>query len=371
MCTYIGCTYTQQRMVIHDTFVKNFIFFFNGSFDFSFKHGSLCNEGRFSCKCTRKLYFKRGNTFPSPFSSKPFFNFFATNFGAQREITSELFQSFKKDFLAALGGDLEAEKRLYSDKSPYRVRVPLDAMDLIKEQVKKNNPIAQTLLGILYHNGCIHDAQNRVTTPASPDFAFKLFTLSAEQGNARARSHLGVLQVNRGNIDEGILLLTQAADQNNPIARRVLGQYYFNGWKDRQGMTILPDREKGVNLLVSAADQNDLIAQRLLRKCYFNGWTNNQGTKILPAPENGVKWLTLAANQGDSVAQTTLGEISCDGWTNKRGMTVLPNPEKGIEFFTSAANKGNVEAQFLLGTMHINGWKKQGGTKVLRDIEGP
>ena len=334
-----------------------------------------------------------------------------TNFGAQREGTSELFQSFKKDFLAALGGDSEAEKRLYSAKSSYRIRVPFGAGYLIEEHVKKNNPIAQALKGMICHYGCTYEAQNSVTSPASPEVAFKLFTLSAEQGNARARSHLGMLQVNRGNIDEGILLLTQAADQNDPIARRVLGQYYFNGWKNSQGTTILPDREKGVNLLVSAvdqndpiaqcslgqcyfngwtnnqgtkvlpdrekgvnllvsaADQNDPIAQRLLGQYYFNGWTNNQGTKVLPDPENGVKLLSLAANQGDSVAQKILGEISCDGWTNKRGMTVLPNPEKGIELFTLAANKGNAEAQFLLGTMHINGWEKQGGTKVPRDIE--
>ena len=292
-----------------------------------------------------------------------------TNFGAQREGTSELFQSFKKDFLAALGGDSEAEKRLYSAKSPYRIRVPFGAGYLIEEHVKKNNPIAQALKGMICHYGCTYEAQNSVTSPASPEVAFKLFTLSAEQGNARARSHLGVLQVNRGNIDEGILLLTQAADQNDPIAQCSLGQCYFNGWTNNQGTKVLPDREKGVNLLVSAADQNDPIAQRLLGQYYFNGWTNNQGTKVLPDPENGVKLLSLAANQGDSVAQKILGEISCDGWTNKRGMTVLPNPEKGIELFTLAANKGNAEAQFLLGTMHINGWEKQGGTKVPRDIE--
>lgn len=199
----------------------------------------------------------------------------------------------------------------------------------------------------------------------------------AEQGHAQAQFKLG-RYYDKGegvpqNYEKAIIWYTKAAEQGYVKALYNLGQSY------RQGKGVPQNYEKTAEWITRAAEQGFAPAQTGLGFLYFNGLGVEQnhekavewytkaaeqgyasaqynlgycytiGKGIEQNYEKAVEWLTKAAEQGHAPAQSALGSLYA------KGLGVEQNYEKAIDWYTQAAEQGHAPAQFELGYLYMKG----------------
>jgi TPR repeat protein len=169
------------------------------------------------------------------------------------------------------------------------------------------------------------------------------FTVAASQGNAEARTYLGImfLDGNMGvkqDIPQGMFWLTQAAKQGHMLAQATLGTMYKTGKFVNQSW---PD---AISWLEKAAAQNFPGAESELGEMYVKGYG---ATK--PDFAKGVPLLNAAAQAGDAKGEFTLGFLYYSG----RGVT--QNYVTAVNLFQAAANQNYVDALAWMGVVYQSG----------------
>lgn len=151
-----------------------------------------------------------------------------------------------------------------------------------KKAAAKDHFYAMNLLGELYANG--------TGVPKNESTALDWYKQAAALNYASAKTNIGTIYYNRGQIDEAKNWYRKAAHQGNPTAQYNLG-------------VILNDREEygeAYSWFKKAAGQNDLNAQFSLGVAYAEG----RGVKM--DYDKAIYWLKKAARQGHQSAQKTL-----------------------------------------------------------------
>ncbi len=139
------------------------------------------------------------------------------------------------------------------------------------------------------------------------------------------------------NVNEGIHLIEELAEQGFAKAQFKLGRYY------ELGEGVPKDIEKAISWYTNAAEQGDIKALYNLSMLWFNGQNVPQDY------EKVVEWLTKAANQGLAQAQYFLGNLSNEG-------IVMPQDYgEAMKWFRKAANQGYASAQYSLGSHYAKG----------------
>jgi TonB family protein len=125
------------------------------------------------------------------------------------------------------------------------------------------------------------------------------------------------------------------AEQENPVAQRILGLMYLNG-------TGIPrDYAAAETWLRKAADQHDILAQSRLGLMYL------KGEAVTRDPVEAAVWLSRAAERGNDDAQFFLGVMYY------KGDGVTQNYAEAKKLLRMAAMRDNSDAQFLLGMIYI------------------
>ena len=163
----------------------------------------------------------------------------------------------------------------------------------------------------------------------------------AEQGHAQAQFKLGRYYeigegVNQDN-KKAIIWYTKAAEQGYGKAQNNLGRLYM------QGQGIPQNYQKAVEWLSKAAEQGLTPTQ------YRLGCLYTQGVGMEQNYEKAVEWLSKAAEQGLTPTQYRLGCLYI------QGVGMEQNYEKAVEWFAKAAEQGHALAQGYLGYCYTIG----------------
>lgn len=118
---------------------------------------------------------------------------------------------------------------------------------------------------------------------------------------ASAQYIAGIMELNRGEIEEGIHYLEMASANEDPQAMLVLGQFFLGNILNLEKVHL--DVEKGITYLTTAAQKGLAQAALLLGKCYYTGtWVASN--RLL-----GVLWLEKAQDLGSQEASRILDEV--------------------------------------------------------------
>ena len=133
----------------------------------------------------------------------------------------------------------------------------------------------------------------------------------------------GVAAYRAGDFATALAEWKPLAEQGNAVAQFHLGVIHTRG----QG--VIKDDKEAVKWYRLAAEQGMAVAQFNLANMYI------KGEGVLKDDKEAVKWLRLAAEQGMARAQTQLGTMY------EKGHGVVEDDEMAARWYTSAANKGN------------------------------
>ena len=163
----------------------------------------------------------------------------------------------------------------------------------------------------------------------------------AEQGHAQAQFKLGrYYEIGEGvnqDYKKAIIWYTKAAEQGYGKAQNNLGCLYV------QGQGIPQNYQKAVEWLSKAAEQGLTPTQYRLGCLYIQGVGMEQNY------EKAVEWFAKAAEQGHALAQGYLG------YCYTIGKGIEQNYEKAVEWLTKAAEQGFAQAQYSLGFRYMKG----------------
>ncbi|MGO9317143.1 MAG: tetratricopeptide repeat protein [Terracidiphilus sp.] len=168
----------------------------------------------------------------------------------------------------------------------------------------------------------------------------------AEQGDAKAQSHLGYMyRYGQGvplNNDEALRWYRKSADQGYAAAEFGVGNMYF------YGLGVLQDYTEATRWCRKAADQGYAPAQYSIGANYFYGYGVEKDDSL------AVFWYRKAADQGYAWAETNLGYMYSQG----RG--VPKDKDEANRWYRKAADHGDEYAQRALGlrTCSLTTWRK-------------
>jgi TPR repeat protein len=207
------------------------------------------------------------------------------------------------------------------------------AFGSMTEAAEEGNADAQYHLGLMYANGR--------GVPRDDKIAVLWYGKAAEQGEAQAQFNLGWMYANGRRVakDEKIAVLwyTKAAEQGYARAQYNLGVRYANG----QG--VEKDENTALLWYGKAAVQGDSDAQ------YALGWMCANGRGMAKDEKAAVGWYIAAADQGNAQAQYILG------WMYANGRGVAKDEKTAVLWYAKAAEQGQGQAQYHLGVMYDNG----------------
>jgi hypothetical protein len=133
---------------------------------------------------------------------------------------------------------------------------------------------------------------------------------------------------NRGDYETALFEWQLSAEQGNANAQFHLGVMY------RHGEGVIQDYKEAVKWYIKAAEQGNATAQ------YNLGFMYKNGKALLPQDDKeAVKWYTKAAEGGDALAQVNLGVMYAKG----RG--VLKNNVYAHMWFNIASSNGSEDAR--------------------------
>ena len=181
------------------------------------------------------------------------------------------------------------ESGLKSDKKSFEFyEKALQGFIQIEPNAKKIKPYFQYQIGMMYFKG--------FGTPVDNQKAVECFEKSAELGNQYAKRLLAFEYISgknfEKNINKGISLLTEFADNGDAFACYTLGKIYLTEEKY--------DIQKSIFYFEKSADKN-MQASYQLGRLYFFGAEDLKKDK-----EKAMEYLNLSAEQGNEYAQNLL-----------------------------------------------------------------
>ena len=214
-------------------------------------------------------------------------------------------------------GDVKAGVAAYERKD-YKT-----ALNQLRLPAKQGDAEAQYHLGRMYGFG-YGVVQDYVE-------AAKWYRKAAQQNHLRAMLALHLLY----NVDKVYKEFHKAAEQGNAEAQFHLGVMYDDGYG------VVQDDVAAVKWFTKAAQQNHARAQYNLGLMYAN-----LAAGVVQNYVAAVKWFTKAAQQNHASAQVHLGLMY------QFGMGVVQNYVTALKWYTKAAQQGDASAQYNLGWMY-------------------
>ena len=189
----------------------------------------------------------------------------------------------------------------------------------LKEKVKQGDLHYSNVLGYAYRFG--------IGTEENIKQAIKVFTPSAEQGNAISLGHLSELYLEQDKIEKAKPLMLKAAEKNNDVAQYNLGYSIYEAGS-----------EESLYWLNKAAENNNLQAIMYLASYYHNQDINK-----------AIYYYQKAAELNDSQAMLELSYLY------ENGEGVEKDDKKAIELLEEAFRLQNVEAMNELSIRYLEG----------------
>ena len=188
---------------------------------------------------------------------------------------------------------------------------------VIKEKVEQGDLHYSNVLGYAYRFG--------IGTKKDIEQAIKVFTPSAEQGNAMSLGHLSELYLEQDKIEKAKLLMLKAAEKNNSKAQLNLS-------------FIDDDTEKSLYWLNRAAENNEISA--IMNLAYYY---HDKDIK------KAASYYQKAADLDDDQAVVELSYLY------ENGEGVEKNDEKAVELLDKAVGLENFEAMNKLSIRYLEG----------------
>ena len=189
----------------------------------------------------------------------------------------------------------------------------------LKEKVEQGDLHYSNVLGYAYRFG--------IGTEENIKQAIKVFTPSAEQGNAMSLGHLSELYLEQDKIEKAKSLMLKAAEKNNDVAQYNLGYSIYEAGS-----------EESLYWLNKAAENNNLQAIMYLASYYHNQDINK-----------AIYYYQKAADLDDDQAIVELSYLY------ENGEGVEKNDEKAVELLDKAAGLENFEAMNKLSIRYLEG----------------
>ena len=188
---------------------------------------------------------------------------------------------------------------------------------VIKEKVEQGDLHYSNVLGYAYRFG--------IGTKKDIEQAIKVFTPSAEQGNAMSLGHLSELYLEQDKIEKAKPLMLKAAEKNNSKAQLNLS-------------FIDDDTEKSLYWLNKAAENNEISA--IMNLAYYY---HDKDIK------KAASYYQKAADLDDDQAMVELSYLY------ENGEGVEKNDEKAVELLDKAVGLENFEAMNKLSIRYLEG----------------
>ena len=189
----------------------------------------------------------------------------------------------------------------------------------LKEKVEQGNLHYSNVLGYAYRFG--------IGTEENIKQAIKVFTPSAEQGNAISLGHLSELYLEQDKIEKAKPLMLKAAEKNNDVAQYNLGYSIYEAGS-----------EESLYWLNKAAENNNLQAIMYLASYYHNQDINK-----------AIYYYQKAAKLNDSQAMLELSYLY------ENGEGVEKDDKKAVELLEKAFQLQNLEAMNELSIRYLEG----------------
>ena len=189
----------------------------------------------------------------------------------------------------------------------------------LKEKVEQGDLHYSNVLGYAYRFG--------IGTEENIKQAIKVFTPSAEQGNAMSLGHLSELYLEQDKIEKAKQLMLKAAEKNNDVAQYNLGYSIYEAGS-----------EESLYWLNKAAENNNLQAIMYLASYYHNQDINK-----------AIYYYQKAAELNDSQAMLELSYLY------ENGEGVEKDDKKAIELLEEAFRLQNAEAMNELSIRYLEG----------------
>ena len=210
----------------------------------------------------------------------------------------------------------------------------IEKIVLTNDKLDLSIPNVQKEMGIRFFYG--------FGVPKNGEEAFKWFSISAEQGVAKAQYNLGLCYYRGYGVAqdyvEAVKWFRKAAEQGNDKAQDALGLCFH--W----GNGVSQDYFEAVKWFRKAAEQENTIAQNNLGACY------KRGDGVTQNYFEAVKWYRKAAEQGVAIAQYNLGTCY------QRGDGVAQNYSEAVKWYRRSAEQGDAKAQYNLGLCYESGY---------------
>ena len=189
----------------------------------------------------------------------------------------------------------------------------------LKEKVEQGDLHYSNVLGYAYRFG--------IGTEENIKQAIKVFTPSAEQGNAISLGHLSELYLEQDKIEKAKQLMLKAAEKNNDVAQYNLGYSIYEAGS-----------EESLYWLNRAAENNNLQAIMYLASYY-----HNQDIK------KAIYYYQKGAELNDSQAMLELSYLY------ENGEGVEKDDKKAVELLEEAFRLQNLEAMNELSIRYLEG----------------
>ena len=189
----------------------------------------------------------------------------------------------------------------------------------LKEKVEQGDLHYSNVLGYAYRFG--------IGTEENIKQAIKVFTPSAEQGNAMSLGHLSEIYLEQDKIEKAKPLMLKAAEKNNDMAQYNLGYNIYE-----------TGSEESLYWLNKAAENNNLQAIMYLASYY-----HNQDIK------KAIYYYQKGAELNDSQAMLELSYLY------ENGEGVEKDDKKAVELLEEAFRLQNLEAMNELSIRYLEG----------------
>lgn len=212
---------------------------------------------------------------------------------------------------------------------------------------------------------------------------------SADLGWAEAQLQYGFYLLNQGNGAEGIAYIQKSADAGYLSAMVMLGDLYFAGYQDKNGVSVVEmDIDQAIKYLELAAEQNSQDARYTLGHIYLmSNFDQQDASKALEYFESNIDYdkkvghlgtlitlidlytegkvvepnraklldyYYLASLQEYSPSYYTIGMIQYTGEQGEK-INIVKDPEVAFINLHKAASHGYVDAMFRVGEMYFKG----------------
>ena len=211
-------------------------------------------------------------------------------------------------------GEISEQEYLGDSEELYKV-----GFKALKEKVEQGDLHYSNVLGYAYRFG--------VGTEENIKQAIKVFTPSAEQGNAMSLGHLSEIYLEQDKIEKAKPLMLKSAEKNNDMAQYNLGYSIYEAGS-----------EESLYWLNKAAENNNLQAIMYLASYY-----HNQDIK------KAIYYYQKGAELNDSQAMLELSYLY------ENGEGVEKDDKKALELLEEAFRLQNLEAMNELSIRYLEG----------------